>query len=100
MNASCGKDVSQVLVAFADVVACPFTHFEPVAFFNSVKLMHCGFLPSLGLTSPAAILMFLFSSLHFSTLTSLHTSQRQIKPRFALWFHPLGKETDGKRIFL
>lgn len=40
MNASCGKDVSPVLVEFADVVTCPFTHFEPAANrFNKVDVL-------------------------------------------------------------
>lgn len=89
MNASCDKDVSHVLVDFADVVTCPFTHFEPVASFNSVKLMHYGFFPPLGLTSLGAILMFVFSSLHFSSLPSLHTSPRQRKQSFTLSSYPL-----------
>lgn len=89
MNASRDEDVSHVLVDFGDVVTCPFTHFEPVACFSSVKLMHYGFFPPLGLTNPGAVLMFVFSSLNFSHIPSLHTSPRQRKPRFALNSHPL-----------
>lgn len=32
MNASCHKDMSQVLVDFADVITCSFTHFELLNF--------------------------------------------------------------------
>lgn len=65
MNTSCDRDASQVLGEFAGVVTCSSTHFEP--FKNSVKLMHYGFFPSLRLTSPDAIMTFMFSSLYFSS---------------------------------
>lgn len=46
MNASCCKDISQVLVDFADVVTCPFTHFELLHFeFCKVSALWFPFIP-------------------------------------------------------
>lgn len=100
MNGSGGKEASQVLVEFADVVTCPFTHSEPAAFLNSVKLMYNALHPSPGLTSSAAIWTFMFSSLGFSSLTSLHVSPRKEIPRFDFWYNLLGKERAGRTFFM